>query len=61
MDQSHLLGPEREWAPVPVEAFDVQESLFWELVEQIILSFPGTYDDVPWPFTEMASQTLMSR
>lgn len=57
---SNLIGPEFEWCTWPDgESYHTEQSLFWWVVEGIIQSFPGTYDDVPWHYTEKAAERLM--
>lgn len=56
-----LLGHEMDWYLYPCgTAMNYAEERYWDLVEDILMSFPGEYDDIPWCFTEGATKKLMA-
>lgn len=56
--RSELLGPEQEWSPVPVSQYQRRHAAFWGLVDDVIHSEPGDYDDLPSWMTEDATNEL---
>lgn len=57
---SNLIGPEAEWVIMTDgEEFRSEESRYWWIVEDIITSIPGTYEQLPWEYTEKAARLLM--
>lgn len=59
---SNLIGPEAEWCAWPnAESHHTELSMFWWIVEGIVVSFPGSYDLLPWEYTEKALALLMKQ
>lgn len=57
--RSQFLGPLREWVVSSTDAeFDATNDPFWEIVEQLIKTTPGTYDQLPDWMTETATDLL---
>lgn len=56
--RSELLGPEPEWAPLPVGQYQRRHARFWGMVDALIHSEPGGYDDLPQWMTEIAALQL---
>lgn len=56
--RSELLGPRMEWAPLPVNQYQRRHARFWGLVDHLIHSEPGEYDDLPNWMTEVATIEL---
>jgi hypothetical protein len=57
--RSELLGPLREWKPVPPDLFQQRHAAFWSLVTALLESEPADYDDLPEWMTEDAALILM--
>lgn len=58
---SHLLGPMAEWFVYDVaEEGEFFESQFGDIVEGILMSEPGDYEDLPWHFSDHATEMLGS-
>jgi hypothetical protein len=56
---SHLIGPMPEWFIYDVaEHGEFFETRFGVVVEQILMSEPGDYDDLPWHFSDDATEIL---
>lgn len=53
------LGPDPEWAPVPVPEFAARHDTFWKIVGALLLSEPFDYDDLPKWMTEAATAALI--
>lgn len=57
--RSQFLGPLVEWILSHTsDEFDKTDDPFWGIVEALIKSTPGTYDDLPDWMTETATELL---
>lgn len=54
------LGPDLEWFPVPVIEHADRHDIFWKLVAALLLTEPGTYDELPDYLTETGTEQLLA-
>jgi hypothetical protein len=56
--RSEFLGPRAEWSPVSIKTYQRRHGAFWGIVDCMIRSVPGEYEDLPDWMTEIASDQL---
>jgi len=58
--RSEVLGPRQEWSPLPPKAYQRRHAAFWGVVDSMLSSEPGTYEELPDWMTEVATAQLLN-